>query len=125
YLRFRLYRGGGQGRCLRGRGAGHGQQGGKRIATVALGYADGWPRALSSAGHAFVAGVRVPVLGRVSMDMTALDVSAVPLESITAKTRVEFIGPQQSVDDVARACGTIGYEIYTGLGPRIKRLYRA
>jgi alanine racemase len=96
---------------------------GSRLALAALGYADGWPRALSNTGHAYVAGIRVPVLGRVSMDMTALDVSAVPHALVTAQTRVEFINAQQTVDDVAAACGTIGYEIYTGLGARVERRY--
>ena len=90
------------------------------LATVSLGYADGWPR--SAATHAFFRGQRLPFAGRVSMDSIILDTSA-----ITDRPRegdlVDLICPQQTVDDVARAAGTIGYEILTRLGPRSKRRY--
>lgn len=96
---------------------------GSRLALVALGYADGWPRALSNIGQAYIAGKAVPVVGRVSMDMLALDVSRIPERMLPLAARAEFINARQTVDSVAKACGTIGYEIYTGLGPRVKRLY--
>ncbi|WP_370638389.1 alanine racemase [Aurantimonas sp. VKM B-3413] len=103
-----------------------------RIATVGLGYADGYPRAASGAGvplregrpgaEAFVAGHRVPVLGRVSMDLTLLDVTDVPEDAVVPGTRAEFFGPNIAIDDVAKAAGTIAYELLTGLGPRVLRL---
>lgn len=96
---------------------------GSRVALVALGYADGWPRALSSLGQAYIAGRKVPFVGRVSMDMLALDVSHIPEAELPLSARAEFIGAKQTVDDVARQCHTIGYEIYTGIGPRVKRVY--
>jgi alanine racemase len=102
-----------------------------RIATVGLGYADGYPRAASGAGvplraqscgaDAMVAGRRVPVLGRVSMDLTLLDVTAVPPAEIAPGDRVEFFGPGIAIDDLAVAAGTIPYEILTGVGPRVAR----
>jgi alanine racemase len=97
---------------------------GSRIAIVALGYADGYFRSLSNQGFAYVAGHKVPLLGRVSMDMVALDVSAIPEREIGENSRAEFINELQMVDDIAAQCGTIGYEIFTRIGRRIKRVYK-
>jgi alanine racemase len=94
-----------------------------RVATVAVGYADGYLRSLSSRGSAFIAGVRVPVVGRVSMDLITLDVTGVPDALVHAGAHVELIGPHHSPDDLAREAGTIGYEILTGLGRRYRRVY--
>lgn len=95
---------------------------GSRIAIAALGYADGWMRQLGNRFHAFIGEYKAPVLGRVSMDMTALDVSHVPAQ-LLSKGRAEFISPRQTVDDVAQACGTIGYEVFTRIGSRVERRY--
>jgi alanine racemase len=95
---------------------------GSRIAIVGMGYADGYFRLLSNKGFAYVSGRKVPIVGRVSMDMIALDVSQVP--QIAAGSRAEFINASQSVNEVADACGTIGYEIFTRIGRRVARLYR-
>lgn len=94
---------------------------GSRIAIVALGYADGYFRLLSNKGSAFIGGRKVPIIGRVSMDMIALDISAIP--EVTPDMRAEFINAEQTVDDVAKQCGTIGYEIFTRIGERVKRIY--
>ena len=67
------------------------------LATIALGYADGWPRAAAPA--AFVDGVRLPFVGRVSMDSIMLDISALPPGRLKEGDMVELIGAQQSVDD--------------------------
>jgi alanine racemase len=104
-----------------GYGATYAAAKGSRIAIVALGYADGWLRMLGDGGVAYIGGHKVPLAGRVSMDMLALDVSGVP-ESVDMR-RAEFINAQQTVDDVAQACGTIGYEIFTRIGRRVKRVY--
>jgi alanine racemase len=98
---------------------------GTRIATVALGYADGWHRILSNHPRlgGYLAGQFSPLLGRISMDLVTLDVSHLPAEQCTAGMRVEFINAQQTVDVVATAAQTIGYEIFTRLGNRIKRHY--
>jgi len=94
---------------------------GSRIAIVALGYADGYLRHLSNNAFAYLGGHKVPVAGRVSMDMIALDVSGIPESALG--NRAEFINAQQTVDDIAKAAGTIGYEIFTRIGRRVKRIY--
>lgn len=94
-----------------------------RVATVGVGYADGYPRALSSKGFGNIDGVRLPVLGRVTMDLIMLDASAVPADNCRPGAWVELIGPNVPLDAVAEAAGTIGYEILTSLGPRYHRRY--
>jgi alanine racemase len=90
---------------------------------VAAGYADGYPRSLSNKGVGFIGDFRVPVVGRVSMDLITLDVSAVPESLVHTGALVDLIGPKNTVDDVAAAAGTIGYEILTRLGARYHRVY--
>ncbi|WAJ26319.1 alanine racemase [Antarcticirhabdus aurantiaca] len=94
-----------------------------RLATLGLGYADGWPRALSNRLAGFVAGRRLPVVGRVSMDSLILDASALPAGALKGGDLIELIGPSQSLDAVAEAAGTISYEILTSLGHRYERRY--
>ncbi len=106
-----------------GYGATYTASGPRRLGIAAIGYADGLIRALGNRGHGVIAGVRCPIVGRVSMDLATLDVSAVPAGSLSSGTPVEFIGPHQSVDDLARAAGTLAYEILTRLGPRVERRY--
>jgi alanine racemase len=96
---------------------------GSVLATVELGYADGLLRALSNKLTAYAAGIPVPVIGRVSMDMVSVDVSNVPEAKRDAHLRITFIGAEQPVDIVAEAADTIGYEIFTRLGSRVKRVY--
>lgn len=107
-----------------GYGATHRAAGPCRLATVAVGYADGYLRSLSNRGRAWVGGQSVPVVGRVSMDLITLDVSAVPPEASRPGALVDLIGPEVPVDDLAEAAGTIGYEILTALGGRYHRVYR-
>lgn len=92
-----------------------------RIATVAAGYADGWPRSLSNRGSAYIGDIRVSVIGRVSMDLITLDVTAVP--GARPGDNVELLGAHLAVDDVAETAGTIGYELLTRLGARYHRAY--
>ena len=92
-----------------------------RAATISLGYADGWHRRAASA--AWFDGVRLPFVGRVSMDSIILDISALPAGRLREGDLVELLGPSQSVDDAAGHAGTIGYEILTSLGPRFHRRY--
>jgi alanine racemase len=94
-----------------------------RLAIIGAGYADGLPRNLGNLGTAAVNGQRVPIVGRVSMDLVAVDVGALPRESVRVGDAVELIGPTIGVDEVAAAAGTISYEILTGLGRRLKRDY--
>jgi alanine racemase len=93
------------------------------LATIAAGYADGLPRSLSGVGAAYYAGVRLPIVGRVSMDSMTIDISALPRETLTLGSRVEIIGPHQSLEMLAADAGTIGYEILTSLGKRYSRRY--
>jgi alanine racemase len=104
-----------------GYGARYVADGPRRIATIAIGYADGWLRALSGRGHAFIDGVRVPVAGNVSMDSITLDVTGIPEARVQPGQEVDLLCAQQTVDDVAREAGTIGYEVLTRLGGRFHR----
>ena len=104
-----------------GYGATHRAAGRERIATVGVGYADGYPRTLSNVASGFVGDIRVPLVGRVSMDLITFDVSAAP-ESLTRPgDAIDLIGPNHGVDDLAAEAGTIGYEILTNLGRRYHR----
>ncbi|CUW99370.1 Alanine racemase, catabolic [Agrobacterium fabacearum S56] len=94
-----------------------------RLATIAAGYADGLPRSLSNRGAAWYNGVRLPIAGRVSMDSIILDISALPLGTLTQGSFVQMIGPDQTLEDIAEDAGTIAYEILTGLGRRYRRNY--
>ena len=99
-----------------------------RLATIGVGYADGLLRALMGTnarpgGEAMVAGVRCPFAGRVSMDLTVIDVTDVP-GGVRPGDMVELLGPAITVDDMAARAGTIGYEILTNLGRRYARSYR-
>ena len=99
-----------------------------RLATIGVGYADGLLRALMGTdarmgGEAMVAGVRSPFAGRVSMDLTVIDVTDVP-GGVRPGDMVELLGAAITVDDMAARAGTIGYEILTNLGRRYARTYR-
>jgi len=94
-----------------------------RIATVAMGYADGWLRAHSNRGHACFDGAPVPLVGRVSMDLCTYDVTDFP--AIMPGERLELLGPAFGPDAAAEVAGTNGYEILTFMGMRIARVYVA
>jgi len=106
-----------------GYGATHRVENKGRIATVGVGYADGYLRSLSSKGVGFIGDMPVPLVGRVSMDLITFDVSDVPDELAQPGALIDLIGPNNPVDDVAKAAGTIGYEILTSLGSRYHRIY--
>ena len=95
-----------------------------RLATVAVGYADGWLRSMSHRGSGSIGGVRVPLLGRVSMDLAVFDVSAVDPSAARPGRFIELLGDEYGVDSAAADCGTIGYEMLTALGRRYHRVYR-
>lgn len=94
-----------------------------KIATVSVGYADGWLRSLSNCGVAHIAGIEVPMVGNVSMDTITLNVSHVDPQLLYPGALVDLICPNNTVDQVAKRAGTIGYEILTSLGPRYQRHY--
>ena len=106
-----------------GYGAAHRMTRAGRIATLGVGYADGYFRSLGARGHGFVDGVPAPVAGRISMDLITIDVSGLPDGAVVPGQLVELIGPNRPVDTVAEEAGTIGYEILTSLGRRYHRVY--
>jgi alanine racemase len=106
-----------------GYGATHRTTRPSRLATLSTGYADGYFRSLSNRGHAYLGSVRVPVVGRVSMDLLTLDVTDAPPDLARRGAWVDLIGPHHTVDDLAAEAGTIGYEILTALGTRYARHY--
>jgi len=89
------------------------------IATVAGGYADGLLRSLSNRAVLWDGDVPCPLIGRVSMDLITVDISHLAREP----DRLDILGPQQSVDELADVAGTIGYEVLTSLGARYRRDY--
>ncbi len=101
-----------------------------RIATLAVGYADGYPRALSTEPQARAVTVRIcgheaPIIGRISMDLTTIDVTDLPGHVVAAGTWATVVGSHLTVDNIADRTGTIGYEILTGLAPRSPRVVLA
>jgi alanine racemase len=100
-----------------------------QIAAVALGYADGYLRgstctdAASPAAYAKIAGYTCPLLGRISMDLIALDVSDLPPNVVQRGQEVTFLGEGISLEQVASTANTIGYEILTRLGGRFQLIY--
>lgn len=110
-----------------GYGATHVSRGWERWGTLAIGYGDGLPRRLGNRGSALVRGQRVPFVGRISMDMTVVDITAVP-DAVVGDV-VTLIGADRgaeiSVDDIAALAETISYEILTGLRPRLPRVETA
>lgn len=95
------------------------------VALVMFGYGDGLPRALSNRGRVLVRGRRAPIVGRVCMDMSVVDVTDIPEAAVGDE--VVLVGTQGGeeipVDEVAEACGTINYEILSGITARVSRLY--
>ena len=89
-----------------------------KIATISIGYADGFFRGTSGA-HVYADGTPCPVVGRISMDLVTVDVTDAPNPPQT----LEILGPHQGIDDLAAASGTIGYEVLTSLGARFARRY--
>ncbi|MEK7285839.1 MAG: alanine racemase [Nitrospirota bacterium] len=96
-----------------------------KVATIGIGYADGYPRALSNCGEMIAKGRRVPVIGRVCMDMTMLDVTKVP--KLLVGDFVTVIGQEGKeavwADDLAKKAGTIPYEILCGIKGNMPREY--
>ena len=110
-----------------GTGVGYGQtwqaERETRLALLSIGYADGFPRSLSGRGAAWVQGALLPIVGRVSMDVTIVDASALPEGALAEGDLVEIIGPHRPIAAVAQEAGTIAYEILTQLGGRYQRIY--
>jgi alanine racemase len=84
------------------------------LATVSLGYGDGFPRSGTNRAAVYLRGATCPIVGRVSMDLIVVDVTDAPRPQIG--DRAEFFGPNLLIDKAAATCGTIGYELLTGIG---------
>jgi len=106
-----------------GYGAEHRMDRGGRIATVAVGYADGWFRSSKNRAMAGIAGRQVPIVGRISMDLTTLDVTGIDPALVEVGGFVDLIDAKNPVDTVGARAGTIGYEVLTALGRRYHRVY--
>lgn len=106
-----------------GYGATHPAKKGSHIAIVQMGYADGLLRYLSNKGKVFAGDTPCPIIGRVSMDMIAVDVSHLPEHKLTPGNMVDIICPHQPVDQLAGMAETIGYEVFARLGGRVERRY--
>lgn len=98
------------------------------IATLPVGYHDGYMRGLSNRGHVIVRGVYAPVVGRVSMDLTLIDVTNVP--GVEVDDQVTLLGwnrenPELKIpaEDLARISGTLSYEVTCGVSERVPRVY--
>jgi len=99
-----------------------------RIAVIGAGYRDGVPRSLSSKyvdgpAQVFLAGRRCPIIGRISMDMMAIDVTDLPPTAVARGARAEIFGKHIPIDEAATWARTISYELLTRLGSRYARLY--
>ena len=111
-------------RVGRGETVGYGStwvsDGERMLATVGLGYADGFLRAASNRGNAVVSGVRRPIVGRVSMDLIVVDVTGT---NAKVGDEIEFLGPNMPLTEVADSMGTIDYELLTRMGSRGERTW--
>lgn len=106
-----------------GYSATHAAPKGARIATLAIGYADGLVHGLTNAGKVWIAGYEAPIIGKVSMDLTTVDVSAIPEGAVQEGDMAEIYGPNRSFQLLAQEAGTAAYELFTSLGPRVWRRY--
>ena len=95
-----------------------------RIATLPLGYADGYLRSLSNRGFCAFDGILATVVGRISMDLITVDVTSLPEERTLPGSEATIIGHPITLDSVAISAGTIAYEILISLGPRYRRIER-
>lgn len=108
-----------------GYGATYRADGPERWATLAIGYGDGFPRSLGNCGSALLGGVRVPIIGRISMDMTVVNITNVPRVAVgDVATLIGMDGREKiTVDDVAKLASTISYELLTGFTDRLPRVW--
>ncbi len=100
-----------------------------RVALLSIGYGDGLFRGLSATnaktgGKVYFGAQAAPIVGRISMDITAVDISHIPHENVKRGSWAQIIGPRQSAFELAGDAGTIDYEVFTALGSRYERIYQ-
>jgi alanine racemase len=95
-----------------------------RVATLAMGYADGWLRAASNRASVSIGDKRAPIVGRISMDLITINVTGINPELTQPGSYVYLLDGRYGVDDFARDAGTIAYEVLTQLGGKHHRIYR-
>ena len=93
-----------------------------KIATVAAGYADGYPRTLSNKAYVLINGKKAPIIGRICMDQLSVDVSHI--DGVKMGDEVILFGKELPVEELADICGTINYEIVCGITPRVPRVIK-
>ncbi len=106
-----------------GYGATHRMDRPGRIATLAIGYADGWLRSASDRGSAYLAGNPAPILGRISMDLMTIDVTGIDPTLAMPGQFADLLNSSHGIDEAGASAGTIGYEVLTSLGRRLRRVY--
>jgi alanine racemase len=94
------------------------------IATVTIGYGDGYPRLLSGKGHLLAGGRRVPVVGRVSMEYVTVNLGSGTTSPVQPGDSILVFGPGLPIEELADSASTISYEILTSIAPRVRRIYR-
>lgn len=94
-----------------------------KIATLAVGYADGYPWGTANRGHVYFGQYKAPIIGRISMDLMTVDVTQVPETLVHNGAWAQLIGQDITIDKVAEAAGTVPYEVLLGLGKRFQRIY--
>jgi alanine racemase len=94
-----------------------------RIATIGVGYADGYLRSLSNQGEVYFEGYKLPVVGTISMDLTTIDITDLPPNKIGLGSWVELFGDHLWASTLAEKAGTISWELFTRLGSRFERFY--
>lgn len=103
-----------------GYGATHTMKGPGQVATIGVGYADGFLRSASNRGEVAIGGVAAPIIGRISMDLITIDVTHIQPDHLWVGGAVELIGPNCLIDDVAARAGSIANELLTDLGRRYR-----
>jgi len=92
-----------------------------KLATLSVGYGDGYPRSLSNRGHVMIHGKRAPIVGKVCMDLTIVDVTNIP--DVKIGDEVTLVGPGITMEEVAKLADTVNYEVATRISPRVPRIY--
>lgn len=106
-----------------GYGATHAFKENARVAALAIGYGDGYPRTLANKGYVWLAGRKAPVIGRISMDLTTVDVTGIDPRELQNTPTAEIFGPHCPIKEIAKLAGTIDYELLTNLSKRFYRIY--